>query len=114
MCVLQVMSSTSAILGVLKFATWAPVTVALSATAMAVTDYFFIPSQLAAVNRAVEETHNLIQYWDSLSLVQRKTRKVKLACANTVENAMLNVISAMTGVSPALPSEQGGDDEEEG
>ena len=28
------------------------------------------------------------------------------------QNAVLNIISAQTGVSPALPSEQGGDDEE--
>ena len=71
-----------------------------------------MPSQLAATNRALEECHNLLIYFDSLSLVQRKTRKVKLQCANTVENAVLNIISAQTGVSPALPSEQGGDDEE--
>ena len=79
---------------------------------MAIADYFYLPSQLAATNRALEETHNFLIYYDSLSLVQRKTGKVKLLCANTVENAVLALIASQTAVSPALPI-SGGEEEEE-
>ena len=57
----------------------------------------------------------MLIYFDSLSLVQRKTRKVKLNISMTVEGAMLAMIASQTAVSPALPNDnQGGDDEEEG
>ena len=109
----MIMNTTSAVLGVLNLGTWAPVTVVMANTVMAIQDYYYIPSQLSAVNRALEDTHNLIIYWDSLSLVQRKTRKCKLRCTTTVEGAVLAIVSSMTGVDPRLPSEQGGGGEEE-
>jgi len=104
-------NTSGAVLAVLEYGTWVSITVAVGAVAMAIADYFYIGSQLAATNRALEESHNMLIWWDSLSLVQRKKRSCKLQCATVIEGSILNLISARTGVSPALPSE-GGDDEE--
>ena len=87
---------------------WIAVTVAVASVSMAFLDYFYIPSQLAATNKALEDCHNLLLYWDSLSLVQRKTRAVKSKVCSTVEGAVLGLCQARTGVSSALPTE--GDD----
>ena len=81
--------------------------------AMALVDYFYIPSQLGATNSALKESHNIIGWWDSLSLVQRKTRAVKARCATTIEGGVLALCAARTAVSPALPSEAVQEDDDE-
>lgn len=95
-----------------SYADWIALTVAIASAAMALMDYFYIPSQLAATNRALEETHNLLSWWDSLSLVQRKSRPSKLRCVMTCEGAVLALCQARTGASSALPGQQEQSEEE--
>ena len=106
------LQTAGSILAVIGQTDWIVVTVALSSQCMAIIDYFYIPSQLAATNKALEDAHNLISWWDSLSLVQRKTRSCKRKCADAIENAVLNICNARTAVSSQLPSEQGAEEEE--
>merc|ERR1719465_130365 len=84
-------NTAGAVLAVLSMADWIPITVAVASQAMALIDYFYVPSQLAATNKALQDVHNLISWWDSLSLVQRKTRSCKRQCCITVETAMLTL-----------------------
>ena len=74
---------------------------------------FRLRSQLAATNKALENCHNLISKWDSLSLVQRKTRAVKAKCATVAEGAILSLISAQTGLPAAIGVESSGAQGEE-
>jgi len=106
-------STTGAVLSIAGHADWVAVSVAVASTAMALNDYFYVPAQLGATNRALSQCHNLITWWDSLSLVQRKTRAAKTQAATTVEGALLDMCNARTAVSAALPSEAGEEDEEE-
>jgi hypothetical protein len=80
---------------------------------MALQDYFYVPAQLAETNRSIQEVHNLLTWFDSLSLVQRKTRSVKLKCAQLVEGTFLALCAARTAVSPALPGQEVEEEEEE-
>ena len=105
--VAMIMNSTGAVLALFN-GEYIAITVAVASVSMAFLDYFYIPSQLAATNKALEDCHNLLLYWDSLSLVQRKTRAVKSKVCSTVEGAVLGLCQARTGVSSALPTE--GDD----
>lgn len=105
-------STTGAVLAIIGLADWVAVSVAIASTAMALNDYFYVPAQLGATNRALGQCHNLITWWDSLSLVQRKTRAVKLQCATTVEGSLLEMCNARTAVSAALPSEAAEEEEE--
>ena len=106
-------NTAGAILAVLGETDWIAVTVAVASVAMAFMDYFYIPSQLAATNQAVQDCHNLLIWWDSLSLVQRKQRTTKAKCVATIEGAVLNLCAARTALSKALPSEQVEAEEEE-
>ena len=92
---------------------WMPVTVAIQAVLMNIMDFFYIQPQLAATNRAFEEIHNLQLRYDGFSLIQRKNTKRRDETVNLVEDNVLATISAMTAVSPMLPS-LGGEEEEEG
>jgi len=107
-------NTAGAVLAVLSLGSWVSITVAVSAVFLALQDYFFMPSQLEATNRALQENHNLLNWWESLSLVQRKTRMVKFQCATCCEGALLAICNSRTGVSPVLPGQAGsGDDDEE-
>lgn len=106
-------NTAGAVLSVLGLGSWISATVAVAATFLALQDYFYVPSQLEASNRTLQECHNLLNWWESLSLVQRKARAVKLHCALTAEGAVLAITSARTAMSPALPSQQEETSEEE-
>ena len=99
------LNTTGAVLAVLGSADWIAVTVAAASQCMSIIDYFYIPSQLQATNKALENCHNLLSYWDSLSLVQAQTRGVKRTCCQCVEGAILEITSARTATSAALPGE---------
>lgn len=90
------------VLAFLNFANYVAISVAISSVALAFLDYFYIPSQLSATNKALEDTHNILLYWDSLSLVKRKSRAVKLKIADVMEGSTLQLCSMQTGVSAAL------------
>jgi len=107
-----IMANTGgAVLAVLGYADWVAITVAIAGVAMAMTDYFFIPSQLGETNKALQDCHNMLIWFDSLSLVQRKKPKNALTVVTMIESSILNLCSAKTGVSTALPNE--GQDEAE-
>jgi hypothetical protein len=111
-------NTTGAIFAVLKapdsgpqFSDFIAITVAVASLCMALGDYFYIPAQLGATNSALEKVHNMLVWWDSLSLVQRKTRSTKKQANAIIETAILEVVSARTAVAFTLPGEK---DEEEG
>ena len=86
-----VANTGGAVLSVLGYADWVSITVALALVAMALSDYFYYPSQLGETNRALQDCHNLLIWFDSLSLVQRKMRPNTLAVVTVCEGAMLNL-----------------------
>merc|ERR1711988_187836 len=105
-CVIM-FNTLGAVLAVLGegYADYIAITVAIAAVCMALTDYFYIPSQLAATNKALQECHNLLSWWDSLSLVQRKTRSAKKTACLTMEGAILALCSARTATDAKIPGE---------
>ena len=111
---LELLANTSgAILAVLDMSNWVAATVAVASVAMGLTSYFYIPAQLGATNSELSNCHNLLNWWDSLSLVQRKKPSVRLKCASTCEGAILTLCQARTGVSAALPGQNDDNEEEE-
>ena len=105
-------NTAGAVMAVINFASYVAISVAISSVALAFLDYFYIPSQLAATNKALEDCHNVLLYWESLSLVQRKTQAVKLKIADVMEGNVLQLCSMRTGMSAALPgaAEDAGDE----
>ena len=109
------LSAVCAALGVAmrsSLAAAVPLCVLLNWMAESVADYLYLPKQLEAANSALEDINNLLQWWDALSLLQRKTRAVKLKCVQTVEGATLAMCSARTALSAALKEEEEEEEEE--
>ena len=109
------LSAVCAALGVAmrsRVAALVPLGVLLNCVADAVADYTHLAAQLAATNKALENINNLLQYWDSLSLLQRKMRSTKAMCVKTIESATLDMCSARTAC-PADPPKAEEEEEEE-
>lgn len=103
-------NTAGAVLAVIDMAEWIAITVAVASVSMALEDYFYMPSQISENNRVLAECHNVLLWWDCLSLVQKKARSTKLRICLTCESSILSVISARTATSAALPG-QGGEEE---
>ena len=91
-------NTAGAVLSVLMLGAWLPPTVAVAASFLGVTDYFYIPSQLEAANRAEQEVHNLLNWWESLSLV-RRTRGEVQSCGTHIHTRDANFGQFKTMVS---------------
>jgi len=107
-----IFNTAGSALAILDQADYIAISVAVASQCMAIIDYFYIPAQLSTTNKALEDIHNLISWWDSLSLVQRKTRSTKLQCCMVTETCILSITSARTAESPALPGEAAEEEEE--
>ncbi len=60
------------------------------------------------------QVHNLLSWWDSLSLIQRKSRSVKSRAAQVVETSVLMVTAARTGLSITQTHEEQQEENEAG
>jgi hypothetical protein len=98
---------------VLQMADYVSITVIVASVCAATADYFYIPSQLRAANDGINQCHNLLLWWESLSLVQRKLNSTKKLIVHTVEGALLEVCATRTALASSLPGEGGGGGEEE-
>jgi len=92
-------NATGGVLAVLGYAPWVAVVVAAGIIFTSMQDYWSLSSQVTATNEAASEVHSLISWWDSLSLVQRKTREARSRSAEVAEGAILKHIGAKTGMS---------------
>jgi hypothetical protein len=105
--------ASGAVLAVVGFSEWVATVVAVSIVFQSLMDYFFLSPQVTAVNDALQQVHNLLSWWDSLSLIQRKSRSVKSRAAQVVETAVLTVVAARTGLSITQTSEEQQDEQAE-
>ena len=109
------LSAVCAALGVAvrsSLAAAVPIGVLLHWVVDAAGDYLFLASQLAATNKALEEINNLLLWYDSLSLLQRKARHVKHKVVQTVEGHTLAMCSARTACSSDLPKDKEEEEDE--
>merc|ERR1711871_383323 len=65
-------TTMSALLGLVSLTSWMPVTVSFGASATAIMDYHMYVARLASVNTAILSLENVLIWWESLSIVERK------------------------------------------
>jgi len=88
------------ILATIGYALYVPIAVALSIIFISLQDYFCLPGQGTASNDSTVILHGLISYWDSLSLIQKKTREVKAKICKEGEDAIILQIQAKAAAAP--------------
>jgi len=94
-----VIQSSGAILAVFNLSEWVAVTVGVSAVLQGFIEFMCLRDQVTSVNLALRDLKSTLVYWDSLSIVRRRTPAVKQQIVKATEDALLMVISAHTTAS---------------
>ena len=74
----------------------APNKVALVAVFSSLIEYTQLRNQVVSVNLAVRDLQTLTMWWDSLSLVRRRTPEVTERIVSATEQAFLDIVVAHT------------------
>lgn len=108
-----IFTSTGTLLVILNMNLWVAFTVSLAAAFSNVMQHQMLQPRVASHNSALKDLQALKTFLDSLSIVQRRTRRVKTQCVMVTEMAVLNTISVWTGLTMGAGSQRGGADDEE-
>ena len=116
-------ASSGAVLAAFHFEEWVTLTVALVAILVAVVEFSQLRNHLIAVNLALRDLQKLIVWWDSLSVVRRRTddAKARAKVVDIAERAVMQVVEAhttaaartQTSVVKSLANDAHGDEEEQ-
>ena len=91
--------SFGSVLGAAQFTEWVALTVALAAVLQGFIEFVQLRNQVTSVNLALRDLQSLTVFWDSLSIVRRRTPAVKMQVVRTTEAALLMVVDAHTTAS---------------
>jgi len=91
-----VIQSSGAIFGVFQYTEWVALTVAIAAVLQSFIEFMSLRDQVTSVNLALRDLQSLVVFWDSLSIVRRRTTAIKMQIAKTTEDAILMVGEAHT------------------
>jgi len=94
-----IIQSSGAILGVFEYTEWVAVTVAIAAVLQGFIEFMNLRDQVTSVNLALRDLQSLTIFWDSLSIVRRRTPAVKMQIAKATEDAILMITEAHTTAS---------------
>jgi len=86
-----IIQSSGAILASFEWFEWVALTVSIGAVLQGLIEYVNLRDQVTSVNLAVRELQSLLVFWDSLSIVRRRTPLVKNQIVSVTEQAVLAV-----------------------
>jgi len=88
--------ASGAIFGTFEYTEWVALTVATAAVVSSFIEFTSLRDQVTAVNLALVQLQSQLVFWDSLSIVRRRTPSVKLQVAKSTEDAILMVVNTHT------------------
>jgi len=91
--------ASGSVLGVFEYSEWVALTIAIAAVLQGFIEFMNLRNQVTSVNLALRDLQSLIVFWDSLSIVRRRTPAVKMQVVKTTEDAFLQVTEAHTTAS---------------
>jgi len=94
-----VIQSSGSVMGTLKFDEWVALTVVIAAVLQGFIEFMQLRNQVTSINLALRDLQGLTVFWDSLSIVRRRTPAVKMQMVKTTESALLLVVQSHTTAS---------------
>ena len=110
------LTSSGAVIAVpgIDLGTWVAITVALSTGVTSYIDFYQLRTERDTRNHSLSEFQNLLTWWESLSIIDKRTRTAKQKAVGTIENCVLNLcISRAGSVTNFTGDTEGGDEENE-
>jgi len=94
----------AAFFAILQMFDWVTMTVAVSSIIKNIDQHCSFGVRLTALNAAVRDIQNMMVWWDSLTVIDRRTRATKTRALMIVEAAALNEALAGTGEVASITS----------
>ena len=82
-----------------KIIEWVALTVGVAAVLQSFIEFVQLRNQVTSVNLALRDLQSLSVFWDSLSIVRRRTPGVKQQVVQTLEDSLIMVTDAHTTAS---------------
>jgi ABC-type multidrug transport system fused ATPase/permease subunit len=83
-------------IGTTSLASFVAVSVAVASIFASMLEYHNLQARVQATNNSLRDVHNLITWWGSLSIVDRRTRHSKHHVVSVMERAIISTIAADT------------------
>ena len=99
-----VLTSGGSILAVVDQPEWIAFTVGIASLNQNVIDYFGFSDEMKTMNQALRGLQNLRVWWESLSLVNRRTRESREKAVGSVEGAYMSWATTRAGTAVSLSS----------
>jgi hypothetical protein len=96
-----VFTSSGAIMAIPAFraAQWVAITVALGTATTSIVDYFQLKIDRDTRNNNLAEYQNLMTWWDSLSIIDKRTKAAKEKAVGTIEKGILLLHERIAGAA---------------
>jgi len=101
--VVMLVGAVGTLLAALGQSRWIAITVAFGTLVINVMQHEMLQQRVHSTNSASRELNNIQIHMDSLSIVSKRSREMKGYCVSQVETAILDTVSAWTGMT-ARPS----------
>ncbi|GMH71919.1 hypothetical protein TL16_g05779 [Triparma laevis f. inornata] len=107
------LTSSGAVLAVpgVELGSWVAITVAMATAVTSYLEYFQLRVERDTRNNSLAEFQNLVTWWESLSIIDKRTKQSKEKAVSTIENGVLLLVERRAG---AAFGGGGGEDEGDG
>ncbi len=103
-----VLTSAGAVFAVAHLGSWVAITVAASTAVTQTIEFYQFKVERDTRNASLAEFQNLLTWWESLSIIDKRTRQSKEKAVSTIENGALLLVERRSG--GAFGASQGDDD----
>ena len=93
----MLMNAAAVLLAIPVWNNWVTLVIATKAIILSVIQYQAYHLRLSALNAGVRDIQNLMTWWHSMSIIDRRTRMAKVEAVIVTEQAVLNEACARTG-----------------
>ena len=95
------LTSAGAVLAVpgIDAGSWVAITVAMSTAVTSYIEYFQLRVERDTRNNSLSEFQNMLTWWDSLSIIDKRTKSAKEKALGTIENGSLMLVERRAGAA---------------
>ncbi|GMI17618.1 hypothetical protein TrLO_g4439 [Triparma laevis f. longispina] len=102
-------TSLGALLAVMEYGEWIALVVAIGALLQNVSEYFGFARERSAVNAGLKDVENMLSWWESLSVVDRRTTASKQIAVGMTEGSFMVWAGARTSSAANMQGSSVGD-----
>jgi len=94
-----IVQASGSVFAYFNFGEWVALTVGIAAILQAFIAFMELRNQVTTMNLALRDLQNLNLFWDSLSIVRRRTPAIKMQVVSTTETAYQMIVKSATTAS---------------